>query len=429
MQTTLKNQSTAKIIYLDYWRIFACIGVFTCHLWVGIFLPKLATSVPSLQSIKTLTPQCLGIQGDALYACGITPFIIWPTFNLESVFFNLSNIVFGLGYQAVHLFFFLSGFGLTLSALKNLKKMENNPSINWIDFLKKRFVRLYPYYWVVLTIYMFLNIFNYSSFLGFLKVYFLGMVFLNVIPATWFIPIILQLYLLFPFLFYLLNKTSSSLFLWLTLLIKVISSLAIIIVSILVWGKIVGFGHGGLAPGGIALTRLFEFCFGMGVAKRFFNAQNSLKILFNFKGVHNIIFGLILEGLGLFLSSKYASISWGNHTFPIGLAISDALIGVGIVILFINITFALEPFLSKINDKLIDSLSNATYQAYIFHGLCLNYVSILVALPIFQLTTIDNLTNSTFYILFVYGFMLLVFSSWNLGWGWYLSQWKFWFLK
>jgi len=59
MQSTSPPSVVKKIVYLDYLRIFASLGVIACHLWVGAFLPNL--------NIETvLLPECLGIQGDLL---------------------------------------------------------------------------------------------------------------------------------------------------------------------------------------------------------------------------------------------------------------------------------------------------------------------------------------------------------------------------
>jgi peptidoglycan/LPS O-acetylase OafA/YrhL len=367
MQPPSNLPTPKKIIYLDYLRLFACLGVFACHLWVGGILPN-ASNVT--KNLSNLAHECLGIKGDSLYRCGFDSLFLFPSNSGDYLLFNFFNFVFGLGYQAVHLFFILSGFGLTLSALLVEKKTDR---IRWFGFIKKRFIRLYPSYWLILAIYLLLNFFQYHSFLGLLKTYVKGAIFLDVIPATWYIPILLQLYLLFPFLFYFLKKLSIKNFLLLSLLVKTVSSAIIITTSLLAFDKILGFGYGGLAPGGIALTRLFEFCFGMAIAKHWFTHERSVDAFTVFQKPKAIILGIFLECLGIFLSLKYTAIRFIDHDIPVGLFISDAFIGIGIFIISLNLVFLVDGLLKSKSKAWLDLISNGTYEAYLVHSIVLSY--------------------------------------------------------
>jgi peptidoglycan/LPS O-acetylase OafA/YrhL len=409
-----------KIIYLDYLRLFACLGVFACHLWVGGILPN-ASNVT--KNLSNLAHECLGIKGDSLYRCGFDSLFLFPSNSGDHLLFNFFNFVFGLGYQAVHLFFILSGFGLTLSALLVEKKTDR---IRWFGFIKKRFIRLYPSYWLILAIYLLLNFFQYSSFLGLLKTYVKGAIFLDVIPATWYIPILLQLYLLFPFLFYFLKKLSIKNFLLLSLLVKTVSSAIIITTSLLAFDKILGFGYGGLAPGGIALTRLFEFCFGMAIAKHWFTHERSVDAFTVFQKPKAIILGIFLECLGIFLSLKYTAIRFIDHDIPVGLFISDAFIGIGIFIISLNLVFLVDGLLKSKSKAWLDLISNGTYEAYLVHSIVLSYFLTLLIKPSLQFL---SSTASYLIVCLLYLIILLIFSSLTLSLGCWLFNLKSYLLQ
>ena len=420
MQPPSNLPTPKKIIYLDYLRLFACLGVFACHLWVGGILPN-ASNVT--KNLSNLAHECLGIKGDSLYRCGFDSLFLFPSNSGDHLLFNFFNFVFGLGYQAVHLFFILSGFGLTLSALLVEKKTDR---IRWFGFIKKRFIRLYPSYWLILAIYLLLNFFQYSSFLGLLKTYVKGAIFLDVIPATWYIPILLQLYLLFPFLFYFLKKLSIKNFLLLSLLVKTVSSAIIITTSLLAFDKILGLGYGGLAPGGIALTRLFEFCFGMAIAKHWFTHERSVDAFTVFQKPKAIILGIFLECLGIFLSLKYTAIRFIDHDIPVGLFISDAFIGIGIFIISLNLVFLVDGLLKSKSKAWLDLISNGTYEAYLVHSIVLSYFLTLLIKPSLQFL---SSTASYLIVCLLYLIILLIFSSLTLSLGCWLFNLKSYLLQ
>ena len=413
----LPLQTPQKIIYLDYLRILACLGVFSCHLWVGGILPNIALIN------KTLVPECLGIHGDSLYRCGIDTLFLFPNNSWDHILFNCFNLIFGMGYQAVHLFFVLSGFGLALSALLTEKKGHQ---IRWFSFLKKRFFRLYPSYWLILAVYLLLNLSQYPSFLGLLKTYGKGAIFLDVLPATWYVPILLQLYLIFPGLFYCLQKLSLKRFLLLSLLVKIISSAGIITISLISFDRILGFGMGGLAPGSVSLTRLFEFSFGMAIAKYWVDQGCFVSTFHLFCKTPVIILGIFLECLGMFLSLNYSTVPFQGHDIPLGLFISDAFIGVAVFILALNIVFFVDKLLRNRRKEWLGLISNGTYEAYLSHGCLLGYFTVFLMEPSLKFIAP---TGSYFMICSLYLFFLLMFSCLTLYLGCFLFSLKSYLIK
>lgn len=107
-------------------------------------------------------------------------------------------------YVAIGSFTFISGFGLYLQS--------NNRNINTSDklntFLKKRFLRIFPLYWIALII--FLIIFDYTEMnINYLFAHFLGLqiilapIYSSPIWTLWFIGLIVIYYLIFIILSYL----------------------------------------------------------------------------------------------------------------------------------------------------------------------------------------------------------------------------------
>lgn len=97
----------------------------------------------------------------------------------------------------ISIFFMLSGYGIYLSLNKEEKLCG---TINTAEFFKKRVARIFPLFWVWCALAGFSN-----GWLGFFALDFVNPI------SPWFVPAILQCYLLAPFLFLLTKKINSSL--------------------------------------------------------------------------------------------------------------------------------------------------------------------------------------------------------------------------
>ena len=125
-----------------------------------------------------------------------------------------------LGGTGVHLFVFLSGFGLMLSSRKPL-----------MDFYKRRLLKiLLPYYFLVTFLFVlntFIPIDSSHSLYAYLGHIFLYKMFDNSIVTSyggqfWYISMIVQLYLVFPFLQKLMDKIGFKFFIGITFAISLI---------------------------------------------------------------------------------------------------------------------------------------------------------------------------------------------------------------
>ena len=114
-------------------------------------------------------------------------------FAIISVYINhfangyITDTLKGNANGFVSIFFILSGFGIYLS-LK--RRSDSQEKYLYLRFFQKRFVRLYPLFWIV---YVLFNRFP-DGFLGFWGLNFVK-------PSIWFVPAIIQCYLITPFAF------------------------------------------------------------------------------------------------------------------------------------------------------------------------------------------------------------------------------------
>ena len=378
-------KKTQRLIELDFMRAVSALWVILIHLWLFNLLPSALKFTPPKNGV-------FGINMGRPLELGFEQFFPLPLTNFGNFIFDLLNIFCGLGYQAVHVFFVLSGFGLAYS--KFFK-----PNESWLIFLKNRFLRIYPTYFVVLSLLILINIIKpirawyYISWKG---IFFL----IESVPYTWFMFPLVQLYIAFPILFYLLKRYSVLHFLITMFLVKFLGSLLVVTHWYHVSWIRLPFEPGLL--GGI--SRVFEFSLGMAAAKVFFEDNEKLvKYLTNPK-----IIGLaaVCEVVGTLII--FLRIDIFNERFPIGLAICDALIGFGIFVIVFNFSRWLRTLNPNIS-KIILFISKFSYEMYLCQFIGLLFVEkflakylnldspslvMLLTLPIYSLAVVIDIFAS-----------------------------------
>lgn len=106
----------------------------------------------------------------------------------------------GYGGGMVSFFFILSGFGIYLSLSNVVQTKSWTQTI--VSFWKKRMLRIYPLFWI----YCFLKLGTQVTLIQLLALDFIK-------PATqWFVPAILQCYIVAPFFFWLINKLGVKIY-------------------------------------------------------------------------------------------------------------------------------------------------------------------------------------------------------------------------
>jgi len=222
------------------------------------------------------------------------------------------------GFHAVGVFLVLSGFGLTYSLARTGK-----PEGGWLGWYHGRLLRLFPMYWVAHLIYLVSPFIarpeplDYRFILSLLgdRIYPVDTIFYYVNPAWWYFGLLVQLYLVFPILFRLLQQLGSVWFLVLCGLITVIGRYLLL--------SVLG-AHGYYVQGAFFGSRLWEFAAGM-VLGLFYRRQQVVTEEWLFKGV-TFFAGVVIYTLGLY---SYATI--------LSYTVTDALIGTGLFIILAHI--------------------------------------------------------------------------------------------
>lgn len=201
-----------------------------------------------------------------------------------------------LGYQGVHVFVVLSGFLLMWTS--------RDREISIFEFYFRRFLRLYPLYWLVILSVITLNLVVHGV-LGAtpsqILVLFLGWagVGLPFNSALWFMGLIVQLYLVFPLLHILLKAMGARRFL---LGIWMVSVASLFFVPFLWVGLFVG-------------GWLFEFSVGMVMANHYSRVEPMLH------GIKTMTLLLLAYLTGLLLSNFRVTWPLGRPLYGIALTL------------------------------------------------------------------------------------------------------------
>jgi peptidoglycan/LPS O-acetylase OafA/YrhL/lysophospholipase L1-like esterase len=224
-----------------------------------------------------------------------------------------------LGDSGPGVFILVSGFGLTWAALN-----RGEQRVELGNFYRRRLLRIFPLYiaihLIILAVSLIVPGSSYTlaspmTLLSLLGLRFTDSLFFYINPSWWFIWLIIQLYVVFPFLFRLLQRSGVRNFLIITLAFTFASRfLGIMGVrysqGLYFWMTGIFFG-----------TRLAEFVVGMAAAVWFFELQ---KVGRNMPPVGKILawsLGVYLIGLGC------------SFTLP-GTVVSNLLVTIGLSGLF-----------------------------------------------------------------------------------------------
>jgi len=297
-----------------------------------------------------------------------------PFNSVGNIVFDLLNIFFLLGYQGVHIFFILSGFGLAYSRI--LK-----PDESWSTFMIKKFFRLYPTYWILLVVSLIIPWLRSDLFYGYFGwwSFWRSWIILDkAIPFSWFMFPLIQFYWCFFVIFKFLQRFTIKQFILTSFFIKVTYTFLVLMLGFNLFMPIIGdFGY----PGYLAISRLFEFCLGMVMAKVYASNPNLL-INYLTKPV-TIALAIICEILGIMGSLKFANnIKILGVAFPVGISFYDAFIGFGIFVIVFNTCRKLLK-VSELITRFLTGISHISYELYLtqFIGLIIIRFFFTVLVP------------------------------------------------
>lgn len=252
-----------------------------------------------------------------------------------------------LGFHGVGVFLIASGFGLSYSIAKSGGATEG-----WMSWFGKRFVRLYPMYWVAHIVFLVSPFvarpepIDYRFVLSFfgIRVYPLDMIFYYANPAWWFFTLLIQLYLAFPILHALHRKLGSSAFLMVCAVVTFGVRYLLLCVTPV---------NGNYVQGAFFVCRLLEFAAGMvlgQLARQ--NASRVNELLFS---KTSLAAALVVYALGLW---SYDTL-W-SYTF------TDALTGIGLFILLAHGCRALSLLSASLTSGLA-WIGTYSYGLYLLH--------------------------------------------------------------
>jgi peptidoglycan/LPS O-acetylase OafA/YrhL len=290
------------------------------------------------------------------------------------------------GWQGVHIFIVLSGFGLTYACLRNSREMD------WQMWLSKRFKRILPTYWVATllgcAVMILIQLFiSYNPLIGIREA--LWQTFLDITllrdfshqtitplqnVSLWFVPFILGFYLLFPWLYPQAAKIRTLkgglIFLGMLLLVECVYRFAAV-----QWFNAAPIAYGALslpgpqvslnpnlwpfqlqAPFSIPLSRLAEFGLGMLLAVAIVrDAERTHQLILNPLAA---VFGSVIWALGTALV----------YTGPAGWVISDFIIAGGLSLWLVNLARAVQ-ILSFRSFRNISKLGIWSYPIFLCHAI------------------------------------------------------------
>jgi peptidoglycan/LPS O-acetylase OafA/YrhL/lysophospholipase L1-like esterase len=294
---------------------------------------------------------------------GAGPWFSNPSYNWPDLSYRLSHIfpegqnflnigvkfLGWLGDMGPGVFILLSGFSLTLSQLRKEKTVH--------EFYSSRLKRIFPLYISIhLVVLVFallvnqpanINLFSPRIILSFLGLRFTDSLFFYINPSWWFIWLILQFYLFFPFLFQLLKKSGTKKFIIITIVITLVSRLAGLIN--LTYSNNLYYWMTGLFAG----TRLAEFTVGMALAYIISSKNTAVKLSY-FSGNKVVVFSFIFYITGFVLS-------W----FYFGTLISNIFITIGLSGIFYGIFQVVSKF--SFFNKALSIIGKNSFSAFLIH--------------------------------------------------------------
>jgi peptidoglycan/LPS O-acetylase OafA/YrhL len=281
---------------------------------------------------------------------------------------NLFSYVFAYGFTSVNLFLLLSGFVLTYGLL------SRPGTVKWMSFLGKRIKRVFiPFYISVLAGVGFLYLRNFLfpalaaapiyDWVDGLKLLFFPFAFYDIQFLQkfngdyWFIPLILQLYLVFPLLYWSLKKLGPVKFLALVFILTVgYRFVAAYWLDTVPMGVIYPASNS-YRLFSFFLPRLFEF--GLGMALAYWQVKRG-DLIEKATCRFCVLFGLVCSFSGFALNAY----RWGW-------IFSDLTVAAGLFFFFLGVAKAIGT--EGLVGRVLRKVSDASYEIFLLHHYFLNY--------------------------------------------------------
>ena len=287
----------------------------------------------------------------------------------------------------VHIFFIISGWGLTLSYLKK-------EHFSWSAWVKRRFRKIILPYWLIVTLtFLLINMghrlfpkfleSNYSwlsliSYLTFTRNFYSPGWSMN--PTLWFMPVIVLLYAVFPILIRTLERYGI---------------VALLIISaVITYGSItlcIIIGYPVTHQTALFLFYVIEFSFGILIGYMYHYNANLLNQLSNFK--------MFCLGIGFYAISFLMIKFW-----KLGSLYNDLFTALGVFLLTRYFCQWLHRLSKDIIIKILTLISKESYFMYLIHGALILFLikPLLMRLPSYPLNSLTMILLSVVYCVFIF---------------------------
>jgi len=292
------------------------------------------------------------IRGFAILAIIVHHWLLFVPFRgSPALLSSLADLIRDVGGTAVHLFFVLSGCGLSISYFKK-------EVFSWNQWTKRRLVKIVVPLWIIITLtyivvvlihalncgifkshYSWLDLFAY---LTFTRNFYRPAFGLN--PTLWFMPVILGLYVLFPVLIKVLEKYGAFILLTVSFIITYSSITLCIVISYTVSHQTALF-----------LFYVVEFALGMFVGYIICFHKSNFNRMLGYKA--------FLLGVGFYCASLVVTKGW-----KMGDAYNDLLTALGVFLITLNICEWIVHFSPVVSVKVFKQISKKSYLMYLIHG-------------------------------------------------------------
>ena len=331
----MKNSTAQRFIWVEAIKALALLWIFVNHVSEQLFgYPLIANPISGWPPFAERVAQLIPLDG----------------FGVWNIPINILRYVGWFGDQGVQLFIIASGFGLTWGFLNR----QADKPIKLFPFYLSRAERIYPMWWGVHILFIVtwfvtgwgLSLFEPATVLSFLGIRLTPELIYYFSPAWWYFWLIVQLYLVFPFLWGALRKWGPFRFLlWSSLI-----ALAIRGMGLLVFDSYLD----AWARGAIFITRLPEFVFGISLASWMFtHPEATQKRLGSWQvGLSSIL----VYALGIYLALSLP-----------GMIFAPFLLGVSAFVLLYQILNKTLPVFPRWLQSSTEWLGKHSYSLYLIH--------------------------------------------------------------
>ncbi len=249
------------------------------------------------------------------------------------------------GAQGVGVFILFSGFGLTYSILR-----RGGVETSWTVWYRRRFKRLFPVYWLAHIVFLVSPLavlhdkVDYRFLLSFFgdRIFPVDKMFFYLVPAWWFLGLLIELYIVFPLLFKLMQRMGWVKYLVLCILMDLAARFILMSLE----------ANGYYEMGALFVCRLWEFAAGMALGKLM--AENSYATLDRLLSRECFLAGIIVYTLGVYAYQP-------NFLY----SVSDGLTAMGLSVILIHVAHRLDrvPLLGRT----LGWAGVFSYGIYLFH--------------------------------------------------------------